>query len=203
MAKSFKDFPAAAQVGLLALIPLIVVGVTSYYKVYPLLDQRSQLADQVSKLTAENKRNQAFEQKQTEYRNRITQLQTELDTLRSIVPDEQSTDEFMKLVFKTASDSGIHVRTFLPQPLAPKDYYVEMPVKVRLDGTYWALVNYFDQLSQKQLIVSVTSLSLGTPTGGGMGSYEVPPSESVGADCVLVTYFNKLATATAPTAPKK
>ncbi|MGD0695045.1 MAG: type 4a pilus biogenesis protein PilO [Terriglobia bacterium] len=203
MAKSFKDFPPAAQAGLIGLVPLIVVGVLSYLYVYPLADQRADLDSQVKKLTAENKINQAFEQKQTEYKNRISQLQTELETLRSIVPDEQATDEFMQMVFRTGTEAGVHVRTFLPQPLVPKDYYVEEPFKVRLDGTYWGLVNYFDRLAHEQRIVSVTDIKLGTPSGGGLGSYEVAPSESVGADCVLVTYFNKLGTQGAAAAPKR
>jgi type IV pilus assembly protein PilO len=202
MAKGIKDLPAVAQVGLLALGAFILAGVMFYFYDYPLFDTRAELDASVKKLQAENRQNQAFEQKQTEYKNRISQLSAELDTLRSIVPDQAATDDFMKMVFHTAGDAGVHVRTFVPQPLAPRDYYVEQPFKVRLDGTYWSLVNYFDRLSKQQRIVSVTNLSLGQPAGGGIGSYEVAPSESVGADCLLVTYFNKIGTAT-PAPPKR
>jgi len=202
MAKSFKDIPPAGQVGALALIVFVVVGAIFYFEDYPLFDQRAGLDADVKKLEAENKQNQAFEQKQTEYKNRISQLSGELETLRSIVPDQQATDDFMKMVFKTASESGVHMRTFVPLSLVSRDYYVEQPFKVRLDGTYWDLVKYFERLRDQQRIVSVTNISLGAPSGGGMGSYEVTPSESVGADCTLVTYFNKLGTASPAPKPR-
>ena len=54
------------------------------------------LQKEVTKLKAENDKNEAFRQQQTEYLNRIKQLESQLETLRSIVPDEQATDEFMQ-----------------------------------------------------------------------------------------------------------
>ena len=37
--------------------------------------------------------------------------------------------------------------------------------------------------------------------GGGMGSYKVSPAETVGANCILTTYYNKPLSAAPP--PKK
>jgi len=203
MAKGLKDYPPAAQVGVLCLLALLPVAVVFYFYVYPFFDQRSTLDTQVTQLEDKNKKNQAFEQKLTEYRTEIAQISSQLETLRSMVPDQPATDEFMKMVFHTASDSGIHVRTFVPQPPVTKDYYVEQPFKVRLDGTYWALKSYFERLAKEQRIVSVTDLTLGSPSGGGMGSYDVSPGESVGADCLLVTYYSKAGGRPKPASPPR
>ena len=203
MAKGFKDFPPMAQAAVLGLVVVLVVGGLSYYFVYPLFQQKTDLEAKVVALEADNEKNRAFETKLTEYRNRIAQLETQLETLRSIVPDSQDTDAFMKTVFSTAGAAGIHVRTFVAQPMVTKDYYIEMPYQIRLDGTYWALVNYFDRLAHEQRIISVTSISLGAPEGGGLGAYEVPKSESVGASCVVSTYFNRAQPAAGAAPPKK
>ncbi len=191
MAKSFKDFPPIAQVGILAIVVVVAVGALAYYYVFPLFDQKATLEKQVADLTAENQRNRAFEQKATEYRNRIAQLETQLETLRSIVPDQQSTDQFMKTIFKDSVDANIHVRSFVANSLVTKDYYIEMPFSIHLDGTYWGLVNYFDRLAHEQRIISVTSIDLGPPAAGGMGAYEVSPTETVAANCVVTAYFNR------------
>src|SRR5579864_6720426 len=134
MAKGFKDFPPIAQAGILGFVVILIVGGLSYYYVYPLLQQKTDLEAKVTALEAQNKVNEAFEQKATEYRNRITQLETQLETLRSIVPDNQDTDAFMKTIFNTGSAAGVHVRTFVAQPLVTKDYYIEMPYQIRIDG---------------------------------------------------------------------
>jgi len=203
MARSLKDLPSVAQVAVLSVLAVALVVVPSYFYVFPLFEQRTKLEKQVADLEAENKRNQAVEQRLTEYRNQSAQLESQLQNLRAFVPDDPATDEFMKMVFAAANDAAVHVRTFIAQPTVPKEYYVEMPFKIRIDGTYWSLVNYFDRLAHEPRIVSVSTIELGQPTGGGMGAYEVSPTESVGASCTLTTYFNRPQQSAGPPPPKK
>ena len=203
MAKTFNDLPASIQGVIFVAVAIALAGVTFWYFVLPLSDKKDGLEKEVAKLKAENDKNEAFRQQQTEYLNRIKQLESQLETLRSIVPDEQATDEFMRTVFADGSSTGTQIRTFIPKPPAVKDYYVEMPFTVHLDGTYYSLLNFFDRLAHEQRIMSVSGLSLGTPEGGGMGAYKVATSETVGANCVLTTYYNKPLTAAAPPPKKK
>jgi type IV pilus assembly protein PilO len=203
MAKSFNDIPAPIQGAILVTVAVALAGGTFWYCVLPLSDQKDGLDREVKKLKAENDKNEAFKQQQTEYLNRIKQLESQLETLRSIVPDEQATDEFMKTVFADGASTSTQIRTLIPKPPVVKDFYVEMPFVVRLDGTYYSLLSFFDRLAREQRIMSVSGLSLGTPEGGGMGAYKVTTSETVGANCVLTTYYNKPLTAAAPPPPKK
>lgn len=203
MAKSFNDVPAPIQGLILAIVALGASGILFWYFVMPLNDQRDHLKKEYEKLKAENARDEAFRQQQTEYLNRIEQLQSQLTTLQSIVPDEQATDEFMRTVFADGKATNTEIRTFVPKAPVMKDYYVETPYNVRLDGTYYDLLNFFDRIAHEQRIMSVSGLSLGTPEGGGMGSYKVASDETVGANCVLTTYFNKPMGAQVPPKKKK
>lgn len=191
MAKGLKDLPPIGQAAVMALVAVVLVGGGFYYYVYPLFGQRASLQANVNQLKAENERNRAFEQKLTDYRIAIEDQKNQLKTLRLLVPDQPAVDQVMKTVFGLADSSAIHVRTFLPQAVAPKDFYSELPFKLRLDGTYWAMVDFFDRVARQQRIMSVTSIQLGSPTGGGMGAYEVGARESVGANCTLTTYFGQ------------
>jgi type IV pilus assembly protein PilO len=196
MAKTFNDFPAVVQGTVFVVVAAALAGATFWYSVLPLNDKRAALEKDVTRLKAENDKDEAFRQQQTEYLNRIKQLETQLETLRSIVPDEQAADEFLKSVFAAGVGAGVYVRTFIPRPPVAKDFYVEIPFNLRLDGTYFGLLNFFDRLAHEQRIMSVSGLSLGAPQGGGMGSYTVSPNETVGANCVLTTYNNKPLTPT-------
>jgi type IV pilus assembly protein PilO len=201
MAKTFNDLPAPVQGAILVGAAVALAAATFWYFVWPMSDQKEALQKEVARLKADNDKNEAFRQQQTEYLNRIKQLESQLETLRSIVPDEQNTDAFLRSVFVDGESTGTKVRTFIPKPPEVKDYYVEVPFNVHLDGTYYSLLNFFDRLSHEQRIVSVSGLSLGTPEGGGMGAYKVASSETVGANCVITTYYNKPLTDTTP--PKK
>jgi type IV pilus assembly protein PilO len=202
MPKNFNDLPAAVQIAVFLLIAVLMGGVIFYIYILPVKETRDSLRIQVDRLRAENKTNRIFELQRTQYLNRIAQLEKQLDTLRSIVPEEQATDDFMRTVFADGRAAEVNVRTFIPQALAPKDIYTEMPFSLRLDGTYYGLLTFFDRLAHEQRIVSVSGLSLGTPEGGGMGQFKLRPGETVGANCLLTTYFSGVSKA-APSTPKK
>jgi type IV pilus assembly protein PilO len=202
MLKRFNDLPAAVQIAIFVLIAVLLGGAIFYFYDLPLKEERDGLRKQVDKLTAENKLNQVFELERAQYLIRIAQLEKQLDTLRSIVPEEQATDDFMRTVFDDGRATQVNIRTFIPQALAPKDIYTEMPFTLRLDGTYYGLLAFFQRLAHEQRIVSVSGLSLGAPEGGGMGAFQLHPGETVGANCLLTTYFSRVATAAPPT-PKK
>lgn len=203
MAKSFRDIPPMVQTVILALGAVVLVGLPSYYFVYPLFGQREQKQKQLEQLNKEVAQLQAIESKLADYQAQIKALTQQLETVRSIVPDEPSMDTFMKMMFSDAANAGIHLRTFVPLPQTQQKYYMEMPVKIHIDGTYWSTVNFFDRLAREQRIVSVASIDLGPPAGGGMGSYDVAPSETVGANCVVTAYYNRPVTAAAPVAPPR
>ncbi len=203
MAKSFNDLPGTAQAAILAGAAVILAGAVFYLYVWPLSAQRTRLEADVNRLHQENLKNQAVERERTELLNRIAQLEKQLDTLRSIVPDEQATDQFVRMVYDTAVGATIHLRNFVAAPLVQRDFYVETPFNVRLDGTYYQMLNFFDRLARQQRIVSVTNLALGPPAGGGQGTFKILPSETVGASCVVTTFFNRPQPPAAKAPPKK
>lgn len=192
MAKGFNDLPESTQAIILAVFAVVLAGVVFYMYALPEVTVRNSLHAQWTRLKAENDRNEAFRQEQTEYLSRIKQLTQQLATLRSIVPDQPSTDVFVRSVYDDGRSTNVYVRTFVAAPQVKKDLYVEMPFKVHLDGTYYSLVNFFDRLAHEQRIVTVSGLSLDTASGGGgMGSYKVGKDETVAANCNIITYYNR------------
>ncbi len=189
MAKGLGDLPASAQA---AIVVALIVGAAAaafYYLVWPLKPQIDTVRTHVASLKAENDKNEVFRRQQTEYLNRIEELKKKLETLRSIVPDEARTDEFVTLVYDSGRQAQTWVRSFYAQTPIAHDFYVELPFAVHVDATYYSLLNYFDRLAHAQRIVSVTGLLLSTVKGGS--GYIVPPNETVDASFVLTTYFNK------------
>jgi Tfp pilus assembly protein PilO len=203
MPKSFKELPTVVQGVIFAAGAVILAGAVFYLYVLPLRAQRASLEAKVNALYAENQKNQAVERERTELLNRIAQLEKQLDTLRSIVPDEPATDQFVKMVYDTATASTIHLRTFVAQAPVARDFHVEMPFGIRIDGTYYAMLNFFDRLARQQRIVSVTGLGVGPPVGGGLGKFVILPGETVGANCVVTTYYNRSQPSAPPPQPKK
>jgi Tfp pilus assembly protein PilO len=210
MAKKFNDLPGVVQAVILSGLA-IGLGVLFFFfgipsLVRPVIElraEREQKAAQLVQLQQENEKNRALERERAELLNRIDQLSKQLETLRTIVPDDQATDQFVKLVYDKARGSSIFLRNFVAQPLVQREYHIEMPFTVRLDGVYYQMVEMFRQLASEQRIISVVGLALGPPGGGGQGAFKILPHETVGASCTIVTYFNKPAAAPANAPPPK
>ncbi|HKS95374.1 MAG TPA: type 4a pilus biogenesis protein PilO [Terriglobia bacterium] len=198
MAKNFNDLSVGVRVGILVALPALAALALFWSFVLPLSARRAALQAQVSSLHAENLKNQAFERQRQEYVGRIAELRLELDTVRAAVPDDESADSLIDVLNDTAVRTGINVRSLVTAPLVERDLYREVPFNLRLDGTYYDVVQFFDQLAHGRLLVNVSNLALGAPGRAGPGSYTVSPAETVGASCVVTTYANRPASAAPP-----
>jgi type IV pilus assembly protein PilO len=191
MAGKLNDLPPVVQGTALAVVPVVLASVAFWYFVWPLSGKLTATRAQLATLHAQNLKNQSIERQRGEFQKRIAQLEQELEAFRLTVPDEPAPDELVKMVHDAELASVVHVRSLTAQPLVAQDMYVEMPFKVRLDGTYYAMVSFFNRLTQAQRIVGVSNLALGPPTSAGSGKYTIDPGATVGVNCVVTTYFNR------------
>ena len=198
MARKRSDLPPVVQGIALAVVPVMLAGVAFWYFVWPLSGKLTATRAQLASLHVQNLRNQSIERRRIEFQKRIAQLEAELEAFRSTVPDEPAPDELVKMVHEAELTSAVHVRTFVAQPPVAQEMYVEMPFKARLDGTYYAMVNFFNHLTQARRIVGVSNLALGPPTAAGSGKYTIDPEATVGVNCVVTTYFNRPQSMEAP-----
>ncbi len=204
MPKSINDLPPIAQIGIFVLIAVVLGGGVFYYYVFPMFGEKTALTLQLTTLRAKNEKSRVVEQQLAEYQNRIRQLRRQLATLRSIVPDEQATENFMRDLTQAGRSTGISIRSIVSRPPVQRQYHFEMPFDLMLDGTYYSLRNFMDALARQQRLVNVRNLALtsilGGTAGSGRGRFTYGPGESVGATCTVVTYFNRPG-AGAPPAP--
>lgn len=173
------------------LVPVALGAAIYYYFISPIAEQRDRLGAQVQVIEAQNNRDRVFEAQRGQYLRRIAELGVQLKAVEATVPDDVDADDFIVSVNASAKDAGIHVRSLTAQPTVAQESYVEVPFKMRIDGTYYEMMDFFDRLSHLARIANVTGLALGAPTGGGLGQYTVASSETVGANFVLTTYYNR------------
>jgi|SRR5215470_10557225 len=191
MARDLNNLPPGVRVAVFAAVPVVLGAVAFWYFVWPLSVKLKSTSAEIARLHAQNLRNQSIERQRREFQQRIAQLEAELEAFRATVPDEPAPDELVKMVRDAEQTSAVHVRSFVAQPVVQQEMYAEMPFKARLDGTYYALVSFFNTLTQAQRIIGVSNLALGPPTATGSGKYTIDPGATVGVNCVVTTYFNR------------
>jgi Tfp pilus assembly protein PilO len=190
MAKKFQDLSPGTQMGVVALVPVLLAAVAYVYWAKPIVGVRDTLAAQVNTLRTQNRANQIFDQQRQKNRARIAELKRQLEDLSAIVPAQEDSEGFVSTIQNASLTAGIHIRSLVAQPLVEHEGYTEEAFKGHVDGAYFPLLDFFNRLANGARIVNVTITLLTDPKGGGQGHFTVSPNESVGADCVFTTYFN-------------
>ncbi len=102
----------------------------------------------------------AAEARLTQFREEAERLETELQRLLRILPTAMQTDEIIKKI-KSLTERGVfRFVTFQPQAFVKKEFYVEWPIRVQLEGTYHELALFFDRLSRFSRIINVDSMAI-------------------------------------------
>ncbi|MGH9404963.1 MAG: type 4a pilus biogenesis protein PilO [Terriglobia bacterium] len=188
--RKFSDLPPARQGLLLAVLPVALAIVVFYDFALPLSGQAEQVGSQVATLHAQNARGRLLEIQRAELAQKITRSQKRLAELRAIVPDQPADDQFVSMLYSTARASSVHLRDLDASTPAKNAYFMQMPFRAHIDGTYYAMLDFFRRLAGSQRIVNVSGLSLASvKSARGAGSYQTSPSETVAANCVLTTFY--------------
>jgi Tfp pilus assembly protein PilO len=201
MAKRFQDLSPSLQMGIVALVSVLLALAIYIYWARPITDARDTLTAQVKALRTQNQANRIFDEQGQRNRARITELKRQLEELSAIVPAQEDSEGFISTVQNASLTSGTHLRSLVAQPLVEHEGYTEEPFKAHVDGAYFPMLDFFGRLAHGARIVNVTIMQLTDPKGGGQGHFTVSPNETVGADCLFTTFFNSSKAASQGAAP--
>jgi Tfp pilus assembly protein PilO len=130
-------------------------------------------------------------------------LSKQLDTLKTIVPEDKDVDEFIRLMQGAASASNVQLRRLTSQAIVSKEYHYEMPFEVQADGPYFNILDFFGRLSRLSRIINVGDLTFADPDANKSSRYPLRPGTTVTGTFTATTFFTKPADqGTAPTGAK-
>src|SRR5881628_260857 len=206
MANPFRDMSVIMQALVAAAVAVVLVLVGVYVPGSPIARERDevdQAVQQRTKLNQEVTQLQVYKQRYGELKQQMDALSKQLDTLKTIVPEEKETDEFIRLLQGAASASNVQIRRLTAQAVVPKEYHYEMPFEVQADGPYFNILDFFGRLSRLSRIINVGDLEFADPDKARGGHYTLRPGSTVSGIFTATTYFTKPGDAAPTTAAAK
>ena len=154
----------------------------------------------------ENAQLEPYRTKLADIDRQIANLKQQLDIQQRIVPDEKEVDGFIRMLDAEAIKAGVELRSYTADATNSKQYYTEVPFDLELDGPYYSVLSFFDQVSKLERIVTISNLMVGTPKRASevkaKHQYQYAPNESVVATCTATTFFSHDTPPPAATAAK-
>src|SRR5262244_3852719 len=209
MANPLRDMSVIMQ-GLVAAALAIVLAVLGVYLPFSPVaqekDQYDKAVQQRSQLSQEVNQLQVYKQRFGELKQQMDALNKQLDTLKTIVPEEKETDEFIRLLQGAATSSNVQIRHLAAKAVVPKDNnYYEMPFEIQADGPYFNVLDFFGRLSRLSRIINVGDQDFADPAATKGAKDPLRPGTTVSDIFTAATFFTKPVDAvsdiTAPATP--
>ncbi len=201
----FREMPVVVQILLAVIIAAVVGGGVWYVWVKPVNDDNEQKQVALDQKKADNETLRRYERDLPGLEREIASLQQQLEIQRTIVPDEKEAPGFMHLMQDTAASAGIEIRRYTAMPVQTREFYTEVPYQIDIDGSYYAVVNFFERVAKLQRIINIGGLQMATPKRSSeakvKSTFTYAPNESVVANCMATTFFNHDSSKTAPATP--
>lgn len=192
---SFKQLPYVAQIGIVLLVILLLAAGAYMFALQPLAKANQADTLSLKKEQAEVAQLTPFKTKLADLNAQTEVLKAKMEEQRKVVPDEAEVPGLITLVQSEAAAAGVEVRRYTPKETTAKEYYIEVPIDIDVDGPYYSVLNFFDRLQKVRRIVNVSKLTMGALKGSGgksavRKSYKWSPSETVSANCLLTTFYS-------------
>ncbi len=188
----WNEMPLAAKLGII-LGAAVAVTVGLYFAAFKsTMDENAANRTLLTAKKAENERlARLYEPRLADLNRRIEMLKQQLEIQKRIVPDEKAAPEFIHMMQDRAQGSGIEIRRYTSKSANNKEFYTEVPFEMELDGPYYSVLNFFQDVAKMERIINISKLQMnGLRSKGTVGRYSYAPGESVVATCTATTFFS-------------
>lgn len=194
MANPFRDMSVIMQGLVAAAIAVVLVLAGLYVPFSPVAQEKDQVEKAITERTQLNQevtQLQVYKQRYGELKQQMDALNKQLDTLKTIVPEEKDTDDFIRLLQGAATASNVEIRRLTAKAIVPRDSYFELPFEVQADGPYFNILDFFGRLSRLSRIINIGDLTFQDPESAKGVKYPTRPGTTVVGTFTATTFFTK------------
>ncbi|NKN32664.1 type 4a pilus biogenesis protein PilO [Marichromatium bheemlicum] len=180
------DWPLPAKAVVIAL-GCLLVGAAAYY--FDIKNQRLLLE------TAERQEQQLrsdFEAKQRKaanlagYRQQLAEMEESFGAMLRQLPNKTEVASLLIDVSQTGLANGLEFERFEPEAENKRDFYAELPIRIRVNGSYHDFGRFISGLAALPRIVTIHDIEIEQP--GGVERRRGEPRQKLSLDATVKTY---------------
>ncbi len=184
----FANMPKRQLSLLLGLVAVGFLLMWWYLLFQPAWDKRDRLQTQLAGLEQQLFQKKRIAANLPQLEAEIKQLQERLKASVARLPEEKEIPTLLTQVNSLGEESGLAFTLFRPQGAVKKDFYAEVPIQVRVEGSFHALGAFFDRIGKMERIVNIGALSVAPAPATGPGGRRRGPDMTIIADFSATTF---------------
>ncbi|MFA5585823.1 MAG: type 4a pilus biogenesis protein PilO [Saccharofermentanales bacterium] len=173
--------PLYQRLLILLVLLLSLMGVFVYFLYMPKMDELKQLQDKNAQLQTKLQEDQRIAGNLSKFKAEYEKMQEQLNQALTELPNQKEIPALLTSIAAVAKDNGLDILQFKPGNESPKGFYAEVPVDLKLSGSYHEAALFFNAVSSLSRIVNVSKVSLGNPK-------ENDGKTMLSIDCLATTF---------------
>lgn len=154
------QWPKPVKIGLVVILSLLVIGLGYWVIIKPNLEQYDVLQRQEITLKSEFETKQQQAANLNAYRNQLELMQERFGAMLRQLPAKHEMPGLLEDISKTGLASGLKFDLFAPQAEITHDFYIEMPIKIQVEGNYNELAVFLSRVAQMNRIVTLHDFTI-------------------------------------------
>ena len=160
ISEALNQQPISLRLGIFIGILVILCGVFWYLFLYPKAYELMITRNELQRNEARLKEFEAIAKELPRFEQEFKRLNREFEEASRKLPQEKEIPNLIDAMYAGVSASGLESNTFAPKPEVKKEIYAEIPIDMKVYGTYYDLVSFFDMISKIPWVVNIRDLDL-------------------------------------------
>jgi len=145
---------------ILAGVLVLLSALYGWFLFLPAQKTIDQLDKQLTGLLQKKAEQEAIVENLPAFKREYHHLQQSLKLAMAQLPDKKEIPSLLENISNLGRESGLDVSLFKPGAERPMDFYAEVPVDIKLVGSYSNLLTFFYRVGNLPRIVNISDLSI-------------------------------------------
>lgn len=162
---------------------LVMTGPLIYFSYLPKMKKIDQLNQKVSELEQNLRVLRAKARRLAALQKEVKEAEIEFKIVMRALPEKQEIPNLLASISRSGQDSGLEFLLFQPTKENNQGFYAEIPVDIKVTGSYHNVAAFFDKVAKLSRIVNIDKINL-TAQKEKAGGKDL----SLQTTCTAVTY---------------
>jgi type IV pilus assembly protein PilO len=142
----------------------VAIGLTLFFMLLKPTGESIDLAlVKQEELTEQRDENRDIAENRDRWERRVERLNEELAKAIKELPNDREIPELLRRISSIGKKIGLEFLLFQPLPEARRDFYADVPVKLKIEGSYHEVATFFDRIGKLNRIVNIRNIKLSDP----------------------------------------
>lgn len=161
--KLLATTPLSKKALILFLVILIFCAFGYYYIYKPKNMKIAVIEPEIKKLKKTLKENLEITKGIKDIEEELKKIENRLSEAQAQLPTEKEIPNLLTKISDLGSMVGLEFVLFQPKPEIPRDFYNEVPIDIRIKGSYHTVAQFFDKIAHLSRIVNISNIAMRNP----------------------------------------